>query len=172
MLYCDIFNVTTKEIWTRPKVFTSLCDRKYVSTLLPTLFQLKSFPIRVPGTQSHETNANFAIKPKMIITNILVSIPVIHENKWWVNFLCPFYTFAQRKQWKAFMIQRLFCHSFYWLQAGRDLIVVHKPVQYAIKTNKLHANIKASCQRLDCLYRCKIKFRKAACTVFIIRKNV
>jgi hypothetical protein len=80
MLYCDIVNVTTNEIQTRPFVFTSICHRNYIGTIIPTLYQSKSFPFRVPWSQSLETNPNLAIKPKMIIINMFVLIPVIHEN--------------------------------------------------------------------------------------------
>jgi hypothetical protein len=42
-------------------------------------------------SQSLETDANLAISPKKIIRNILFSIPVIYENKFYVNHHCHFF---------------------------------------------------------------------------------
>jgi hypothetical protein len=44
-------------------------------------------------SQSPETNAKFAIRPKKIIGSMLASIHVIQENKRYVNYHCFFFTF-------------------------------------------------------------------------------
>jgi major membrane immunogen (membrane-anchored lipoprotein) len=46
-------------------------------------------------------------------------IPVIHETHWYVNPLCPFFSFAQWTLWRTVMIHRLFFHSFYWIKTDR-----------------------------------------------------
>jgi hypothetical protein len=71
------------------------CYSKHVNILTPTLVQSKSFGFWVPTSQSPETDVNLAIRPKKIISNVLVFIPAIHENKWYVNCLCPIFPFAQ-----------------------------------------------------------------------------
>jgi len=78
MPYCTFINVTTNEIYTQAEDLTSACYRKHISKIIPTLFQSKSFTFRVPKSHSLETNANLAIRPKMIISSVLVLIPVIH----------------------------------------------------------------------------------------------
>jgi len=60
---------------------SSLFHRKLVNTLTPTLFQSKSLSFTVPTLHSPESNVKLAIKPKKIISNILVLIPVMKENK-------------------------------------------------------------------------------------------
>jgi hypothetical protein len=37
-------------------------------------------------------------------------IPVIYQMKWYINFLFPFFSFAQWLQWRTVLIQRLFSH--------------------------------------------------------------
>jgi hypothetical protein len=74
--------------------FGSTLYSEHVNTLVPTLVQSKSFSVGVTS-QSPETKANLAIRPKKIISSILVSIPVIHKNKLYVNFLCSYLTFAE-----------------------------------------------------------------------------
>jgi len=65
--------------------------KKLVNTLTPTLFQSKSFSFRVPTSHSPERNAKLAIRPKKTIKNIFVLIPVMKENKWYVNCLWFFF---------------------------------------------------------------------------------
>jgi hypothetical protein len=65
--------------------FGSILYSKHVNKLVPSLVQSKSFSVGVTS-QTPETNANLAIRPKKIISSILVSIPVIHEKKLYVNF--------------------------------------------------------------------------------------
>jgi hypothetical protein len=81
---------------------------KHFNTLIPTLSQSKSVSVWVPKSQSPETEANLTIRPKTIISSMLVLIPVIHESKWYINFLCTFFHFAQWTQWHTVIIYRLF----------------------------------------------------------------
>ena len=98
------------------EVFKTACYRNYVSAIIPTFFQSKSFTFRLSWSQSHETKANVAISPKILISSMLVLIPAIHENNWYINCLCPFFTFTQWKRWSTFMIHRLFSRRLYWLK--------------------------------------------------------
>ena len=76
------------------EVFTATCYRNRVNTLMCSLFQSKSFPSRVPNSQSPETETEVGIRHEKIIYSTLDLIPVIHENKWYVNSLCPWFQFA------------------------------------------------------------------------------
>jgi hypothetical protein len=58
-------------------------------------------------SHSLETNVNLAIRLKKIISNILVSIPVTHENNLHINCLCPFSPLPQWTQWHTVIIYRL-----------------------------------------------------------------
>ena len=99
--------------------FQSQSSISEVSTIIHTLKKSKSFTSPAPKSQSPETDVNLAIRPKTIISSMLVLIPVIHENKWYGNCLCPFSPFAQWAKWRTVMIHRLFTHSFYWLKAAK-----------------------------------------------------
>ena len=81
--------------------FNCLFYRKLVNTLTPTLFQSKSFSFRVPTSQSPASNVNLAIRPKKIISSMLVLIPVINENKWYVICLCSSFPLAYWTQWST-----------------------------------------------------------------------
>jgi hypothetical protein len=58
----------------------------------------------VPMSHWPETHVNLAIRPTKAIISMLVLIPVINENKWYVNYLCPFFPFAQWTQWQSIII--------------------------------------------------------------------
>ena len=117
---------------TQISVLTAACFSDRVNALIPTLVKSKFFMTRVPGSQSSETDVNLTITPKKIISNILVSISVIHENKWYVNCLCLFFHFAQWTQWRTVRIHRLFYQRFYCLQTGISLYVVSKKVNFSL----------------------------------------
>jgi hypothetical protein len=59
----------------------------HVITQIPTLLKSKLFSVGVARSQSPETNAKFAIRPKKKISSMLVSVPVIHEKKVMYNFI-------------------------------------------------------------------------------------
>jgi hypothetical protein len=56
---------------------------------VPTSFQLRIVTFKVPTWQPSQNNTKLAIKHKDITSSILVLIPVIHENKWYLNCLTP-----------------------------------------------------------------------------------
>jgi hypothetical protein len=62
-------------------VLTAAHNSKYANTLIPTLLQSKSVSGDVSFSQPSQTNANLAIMPKITISNMLASIPVIYKNK-------------------------------------------------------------------------------------------
>ena len=62
------------------KVLKAAYFRNLLNTLIPTLGKLTYFTPRVPTSQSPETDANVAIRPKKIISIILVSIPGNQEK--------------------------------------------------------------------------------------------
>jgi hypothetical protein len=120
------------------------CYTKHFNTLIPTLSQSKSFSVWVPKSQSPETEANLAIRPKTIISSMLVLIPVIHESKWYINFLRTFFHFAQWTQWHTVMIHRLFSHIFLWLKTNRNLTVFLKSVQIFFTTSCTKFHVQTS----------------------------
>jgi hypothetical protein len=65
------------------------CYSKHVNTVLPTLVQSKSLSCRFPTSQSPVTDVNMSIRPKKIVSSMLVLIPIINEKKWCVNCLRP-----------------------------------------------------------------------------------
>ena len=69
------------------------------------------------------------------------------------------------------MIHRLLSNSFYWLKAGRILDVVNKSVQYVIESTRCAQMSNTSCQRIDCLYKCMIKYGKVVYTDFLLMKT-
>ena len=99
MFYWQFINGTTNETWTQAAVLTADYFRNCVNTVIPTWFQSKLFTSEVPTSQQSQTDANVAIRPKKIISNMLVLIPVIHGKKWFVSSLSFFYPFAKRTQW-------------------------------------------------------------------------
>ena len=52
---------------------------------------------------------------------MLVLIPIMNENNWYKNVLCPFFPFHSEK---ILMIYLVFSHSFYWLKTDRSVNVV------------------------------------------------
>jgi len=92
-------NETTNEIQSNSGIISCIFYRNLVNTLTPTLFQSKSFSFRVPKSHSPERNATLAIRPKKTNNNISVLIPVMKENKWYVNCFWIFFRFAQWTQW-------------------------------------------------------------------------
>ena len=62
-------------------VLKAACFRNRVITIIPTLVKSKLFTSKGPTSQPSQTEANLAIRPKKIISNMLVSIPVIHGRK-------------------------------------------------------------------------------------------
>ena len=112
-------NGTKNEIYKHAAVLKADCYSKHVNTLIPTWFQSKLFNFGGATSLASESNAELAISVKKIISSMLAPIPVIHETHWYVNSLCPFFSFAQWTLWRTVMIQRLFFHSFYWLKTGR-----------------------------------------------------
>ena len=73
-------------------------------------------------THSLKTDVNLAIRPKKIISNILVSIPVTHENKLHVNCFCSFSPFDSEHS-----DTQLLYIGFYSLKS--DISLVFKSVQ-------------------------------------------
>jgi len=63
------------------------------------------------------------------MSSMLVSIPVIHEKKWYINFHCTFFRFAQWTQWRTVKIHQLFSHRFYWLKSDSNQTVVLESAQ-------------------------------------------
>jgi hypothetical protein len=96
-----------------------------VSTLIHTLYQSKYFTSPVPKLQSLETNVILAIRPKKIISNILVSIPVTHENKLHVNYFAP--SFPLHREHSD---RQLLYNGFYSLKSYSSLYVVFKSVPF------------------------------------------
>jgi hypothetical protein len=143
-----------------------------IRIITPTLIQSKSFIGRVPKSQSAETNVNLAIRPNKIISNMLVLIPVINENKWHVNCVCLFFPFEQRIQWHTVKIHRLFSHRFYWLKTDTGMSVFQLiQVYFLSKCPKFYSNttgwteIFNSCT--DSIWYCiKTKFPSILCFVF------
>jgi hypothetical protein len=78
---------------TESAVLKDASFRNCVSTKIRTLLKSKLFTLRGPISQPLETDVNLAIRPKKIISNILVSIPVTHENKLHVNYFYSFFPF-------------------------------------------------------------------------------
>jgi hypothetical protein len=91
---------------TQTEVLKAACFRNPVNKVIHTLYQSKFFTYWVPTSHS-ENDVNLAIRAKIIISNILFSIPVTHENNLHINCLCPFFLFAQWTQWHTVMIYRL-----------------------------------------------------------------
>jgi len=112
-------NGTKNKIYKQAAVFTADCYSKHVNTLIPTLVQSKLSNFGGATLLASESNAELAISATKIISIMLAPIPVIHTTHWYVNFLCPFFSFAQWTLWRTVMIHRLFFHSFYWLKTGR-----------------------------------------------------
>jgi len=63
------------------------------------------------------------------MSSMLVTIPVIHEKNWYINFLCTFFRFAQWTQWRTVTIYQLFSHRFYWFKSDSNPTVVFVCVQ-------------------------------------------
>jgi len=63
------------------------------------------------------------------MSSMLVSIPVIHEKKWYINFLCTLFRFTQWTQWRTITIHQLFSHRLYWLKSESKQTVVLESVQ-------------------------------------------
>jgi hypothetical protein len=76
----EFVNGTKNEIYKQAAVLTADFESKHVNTLIPTLFQLKSFNFGVPRPHWPETNAELAISAKKIISSMFATIPVIHET--------------------------------------------------------------------------------------------
>jgi hypothetical protein len=110
--------------------FKKICFGNPINTLIPTLFQSKFSTSVIPKSQPSQNNTPLAIRHKTKNRSMLVFIPVIHENKWYVNCLCSFFPFAQWIQWHTVMIHRLFSHTVYWLRTDRGMVVVFKSVQF------------------------------------------
>ena len=118
-----------KIITPRSCLFHYVRYSKRVSTLILTLHVSKFFSLIIPKSQSPVTKDNMAIRPKNIISSMMVLIPAIHENNWYVNCLCPFFPFAQWTQWRTVNIHRLFSHSFFFPE-DRFINVVLKSAQF------------------------------------------
>jgi hypothetical protein len=80
MLYSGFVNGTTNKMKNQVSVLTAADKRKHVNTLIPTLLQSGLWSA-VALSQPPDTNANLAIRPKTINSNMLASIPVIYKNK-------------------------------------------------------------------------------------------
>ena len=79
---------------TNAAVLTDACYSAPVNALTPTLIKLKFFMTLWPMSQSPETDVNLAIRPKKIISNMMVLNTVINKNKWCVNCVSLFFPFA------------------------------------------------------------------------------
>ena len=144
-------------VWNQAAVLKAACYRKRVDTLTATLFQLKSFSFRDPISQSQLINVNLATRPQKIISSMLVLIPLIHENKWYVNWLRPFFPFAQWTQWRTVMIHWVFYHIFYWLRTDRGTVVVFRSVQFFFASSLAMSIPHSVCtSAMNNLFRCFI----------------
>ena len=169
MFCCDSVNVTINETLNKAEVLTAVSYRKYVNTLIPTLFQSKSSNFWVPWSQSPQTNANRTITLKKILSSMLVLVPAIHVNDMQIAIINSSPSHSEHSDTQLW--HRLFSHSFYWLKADRDLFFVYKSVQCVIRTTKSTQILNTSCQRLGYVYRCTIIYSKAACTDSLMLKN-
>ena len=78
------------------------CFMKLVNTPIPTFIKLNLLTFEIPTSQPPESIVKLAISPKKIISSILILIPEIHDKKWYVNCLYPFFPFLQWTQWRTF----------------------------------------------------------------------
>jgi hypothetical protein len=106
--------------------FVIWCVENCINTPIPTWFQTKLFTPQLPTSQPLQSNASFAIRHKNIMISMLVLIPVINQNKRYVNCVCPFFTFAQWTQWHTVMVHTLFSQYFYWVMADTIMDVVFR----------------------------------------------
>jgi len=79
---------------TKAAVLKAACFSNPVYTVMPTRFQSKLFTSEVPTSQPSLTEANLAIRPKKIISSMLVLIPVSNGKKLYVSYRFPFSPFA------------------------------------------------------------------------------
>jgi hypothetical protein len=69
-----------QKILNQTAVITAACYCNIMNNLTPTLILSNSFNFTVQTSQSPETNTNLAIRPKLIISQMFVLIPVINER--------------------------------------------------------------------------------------------
>ena len=98
-------------------------------TLIPTLENSTDFKFWVPSSQSPETKLNLVIRPKTIISSMLVFNSVIHANKWYVSFFAPFSTCTVNRVTHSYDTS-VVLPQFYWLKTDRSLAVVFKSVEF------------------------------------------
>jgi hypothetical protein len=110
---------------TQAEVLKAACFRNRVNTIIHTLYQSKFFTFWVPTSHSLETDVNLAIRPKTIISNILVSIPVTHKNKLHVNCFCPFSSSHSEHS-----NTQLWYIGFYLRKSDSSMEVIFKSVQF------------------------------------------
>ena len=137
---CEFVNATTNEAVDNAEALTAVCYRMYVNTLIPTLFQTKSFNFWFLWSQSPETTANIAITLRTIIGSMLVLVPAIHVNDMQIAFTSSSPSHSEHSYTQLW--HRLFSHSFFWLKADRHLFFVYKCVQCLVRTIKKHTKIK------------------------------
>ena len=128
---------------------------KCVNNLILTLVASKSSIPWVPKSHSPETNAILAIRHKKIIKRMFVLIPVIHEDKCYINCLGPFLPLSHWTQRPTVMVHRMFSQSFHRLKTGRNLDVDFKWVQifFASSYAKFHVQITERTEGFKQLHR-------------------
>jgi len=95
---------------TKAAALEDACFRNRVYTMIPTRVKSKLFTAEVPTLQPSQNNANLMIRPKKIISIMLVFIPVIRGKKRYISCLFVFSPFAQWTQWGTVKIHWLFTH--------------------------------------------------------------
>jgi hypothetical protein len=137
--YWEFGKGNKNEISKHAEILTDACNRKRVNTLIPTLVQSKSLSFQIPKVVVARNQ-----KTKKLNSSILVLIPVINADKWYVNCRCPFFPFAQWTQWRTVMVQRLFYQCFYRLKTDRVLNIVFKSVQFFFASSCAQFHVQTS----------------------------
>ena len=120
-------NGNKNEISKDAEMLPAVCNKKHDFIILPASLISKLFNFEVPTLQPSQTNPNLAIRFKG--NQQLVGFNSCNKNKWYVNYLCPFFPFTQWTQWRTVMIHRLLYHSFYWLKTDRGMSFIFKSEQ-------------------------------------------
>jgi hypothetical protein len=137
-------------------VLKAACFSNRINTLIHTLYQSKYFTSWVTVKHSLKTDVNLVIRPKKIISNILVSIPVTHENTLHVNCFCSFSPFDGEHS-----DTQLLYIGFYSLKS--DISLVFKSVQIFCTFSCTKIHIQTS--------RCKECFKQVHKHYFILDSN-
>jgi len=80
---------------TKAAALEAACFRNRVYTMIPTRVKSKLFTAVFPTSQPLQNKANLANRPKKIISNMLVLIPVINGKENYISYLFFFSLFPQ-----------------------------------------------------------------------------